>query len=106
MAEFAVDATPKAKFFRERIGTTEYELREEKLDVLSDVTLWDRNPRLIPLITDGIESEEQLEVHLKRTPGYDALAKSIADIGQLEPVYVWKRDDQEKYCPSSKVPHA
>jgi hypothetical protein len=97
MAEFAVDATPKAKFFRERIGTTEYELREEKLDVLSDVTLWDRNPRLIPLITDGIESEEQLEVHLKRTPGYDALAKSIADIGQLEPVYVWKRDDQEKY---------
>lgn len=92
------DAAPKAKVFRERIGDTEYELREEKLDVFDDVCLWNDNPRLLPhLAESGVQSEEELENHLKQTPGYAALAKSIAEIGQMEAIYAWKRDDQKKY---------
>jgi hypothetical protein len=44
-----------------------------------------------------VESELDLEAELKRTGGYDMLYKSIEDLGQMEPVYAWKRDDQEKY---------
>lgn len=96
MGQFTVDAAPKARFFREKIGNREYELREEKLDVFDELTLWECNPRLLPLV-NGIESEFDLEDHLKQTGGYGALAKSIADIGQMEPIYVWKREDQPKY---------
>jgi hypothetical protein len=90
---------PKAKVFREKIGEKEYELREEKLDVLDDVVLWDSNPRLIPYVAASgtIQSEIELESYLRDTKGYDALAKSITEIGQMEPVYVWKREDQQKY---------
>ncbi len=99
MKQFAVDDAPKAKFFREKIGDREYELREEKLDVLDEVSLWDSNPRLLPFLAgaSGIESEESVENYLRQTPGYGPLAKSIADIGQMEPIYAWKRDDQPKY---------
>jgi hypothetical protein len=94
-----VDDVPKAKIFRERIGDTDYELREEKLDVFDEIRLWDGNPRLLPYLAEAstIQSEEDLENHLKQTGGYGTLAKSIADIGQMEPVYIWKRDDQTKY---------
>lgn len=99
MKAFAVDDTPKAKFFREKIGEKEYELREEKLDVFNDVVLWDGNPRLIPYVAASgtIQSEEELESYLRDTKGYDTLAKSIIEIGQMEPIYVWKREDQAKY---------
>jgi len=99
LTSFTVDDTPKAKVFRERIGDHEYELREEKLDVFDDVVLWDGNPRLLAYLAEasGIQSEEDLETHVKRTKGYDQLARSIADIGQMEPIYAWKREDQSKY---------
>jgi len=95
----AVDDEPKAKFFREKIGDKEYELREEKLDVFDDVRLWDGNPRLVPYLAASgtIETEEALEAYVRQTKGYDVLLKSIAEIGQMEPVYVWKREDQLKY---------
>ena len=94
-----VDDVPKAKIFRERIGNTEYELQEEKLDVFDDVALWDGNPRLLPYLAEatGVQSEAELENHLRQTKGYDTLAKSIADMGQMEPIYAWKREDQSKY---------
>jgi hypothetical protein len=99
MTPAAIDDTPKAKYFREKIGDREYELREEKLDVLDDVRLWDSNPRLVPYVagSNTIESDEALENYLRRTKGYDALEKSIVEIGQMEPIYVWKREDQPKY---------
>lgn len=99
MSAVMVDDKPKAKIFREKIGNKEYELREEKLDVWNDVTLWPNNPRLLPYLADGhgVESEDGLENFLRRTNGYAPLAKSIADIGQMEPIYAWKRDDQQKY---------
>lgn len=98
MQAFPMDATPKEKLFREKIGDKEYELREEKLDVFGEVMLWDGNPRLLPFKdSSSFEAEIQLEESLKRTPGFGALAKSIADIGQLEPIYAWKREDQSKH---------
>src|SRR2546425_1231464 len=90
--------TPKPKFFREKIGDTEHSLREDKLDVFDEVTLWNGNPRLQPYLTEGnVVSEAQLEASVQKTKGYDVLAKSIADIGQMEPVYVWKREGMPKY---------
>lgn len=98
MSAVAIDDTPKPKVFREKIGSKEYELREVKLDVFGDVTLWPKNPRLQPYVGHGkIETEEGLENGLKQSKGYDALARSIADLGQMEAIYVWKRDDQMKY---------
>lgn len=94
----AIDTKPKAKVFRERIGNAEYELREEKLDIFDDVFLWDDNPRLLRFKDSGsIEEEIELEAKLRMTPGYAALAKSISEIGQLEPIYAWKREDLQKH---------
>jgi hypothetical protein len=31
------------------------------------------------------------------TNGYDALRRSIADLGQMEPIYAWRPDDTSKY---------
>jgi hypothetical protein len=88
---------PKPKVFREKIGATEYELREAKLDVFDDVTLWSGNPRLQQHLAEGVHSEEQLEATLQNTKGYDVLARSIAEVGQMEPIYVWKRAEMPKY---------
>jgi putative cofactor-binding repeat protein len=89
---------PAPRFFRERIGSKEYELREEKLDVIEDITLWSGNPRLQPYLAIGeIANETELEESLRRSAGYDGLVRSIAQIGQMEPIYVWKRPDMEKY---------
>jgi hypothetical protein len=94
-----IDDTPKAKYFREKIGDKEYELEEVKLDAFDDITLWPSNPRLIPHLaaSGNIQSEDELENHLRTSNGYQPLARSIEDIGQMEPVYVWKRDDQKKF---------
>lgn len=96
---YEVDDTPKAKVFRERVGDREYEFVEEKLDVFDQVLLWDGNPRLLPYLAEesGIGSEEELENHLRQSKGYDNLHKSIQDVGQMEPIYVWKREGQAKY---------
>ncbi|HEX9250356.1 MAG TPA: hypothetical protein VF856_12695, partial [Gemmatimonadaceae bacterium] len=85
MASNRPDHNPKPKVFREKIGDTEHTLREEKLDVFDDVTLWDGNPRLQPFLTDGnVVSEDQLEANLRETRGYDVLSRSIREIGQME----------------------
>lgn len=92
------DAAPQPRYFRERIGDQEFMLVEERLRVFDDVTLWTDNPRLQPMVAGaGAQSEKQLEELLRRTPGYDPLKKSIHDIGQMEAIYVWKREDQHKY---------
>jgi hypothetical protein len=99
MKSAAIDDVPQARFFREKIGDKEYELREAKLDVFDEVALWDANPRLMPYLaeSDTIQSEDELEAFLRRTKGYDVLTKSIAEVGQMEPVYVWKRGNQPKF---------
>lgn len=92
------DHDPKPKVFREKIGDAEHTLREDRLDVFEDVTLWDRNPRVQPFLIDGtIASEEQLESSLERSNGYDVLFRSIREIGQMEPIYVWRRDGMPKF---------
>jgi hypothetical protein len=94
------DSKPKPKVFREKIGHREYELREEKIDVFEELVLWPENPRLMPYLAQhggAVDSEEQLENYLKTTGGYAGLEKSISDIGQMEPVYVWRRNDSAKF---------
>src|SRR5439155_27076543 len=89
---------PAPKVFFEKIGDTEYEIEDAKLDVFDDIVLWDQNPRLIPYIsTSEIHSDEDLETKLKDTHGYVGLKQSIADIGQPEHIYVWKIDEMSKY---------
>jgi hypothetical protein len=90
--------TPKPKVFREKIGDTEHTLEEARFDVFDDVTLWAGNPRLQPYIGEGnIPSEDQLAANLQDSKGYDVLARSIVEIGQMEPIYVWKREGMPKY---------
>jgi len=98
MAPNRPDHNPKPKVFREKIGDTEHVLREDRFDVFDDVTLWERNPRVQPFLVGGsIVSEDQLEADLQRASGYDVLARSIREVGQMEPIYVWKRDGMPKY---------
>lgn len=92
------DDRPDDRVYLERIGEREYKLTEMKLDVVEQVTIWDKNPRLLPLLAGKhVESEEDLEHELRQTSGYNLLQKSIEDLGQMEPVYAWKREDQDKY---------
>jgi len=89
---------PRPKRYPEKIGDHEYTLEEARLDVFDDIILWSENPRLQPFVApDGLNSDTELEGYLLSTPGYDALRKNIADVGQMEPIYVWKRDGAEKY---------
>jgi len=97
-AAAVVDLTPKPRKYLEKIGDREVELAEAKLDVFDDVTLWADNPRLQRKLTVGnIASEAELEVALQDTNGYDNLRRSIEDIGQMEPIYVWRPDSASKY---------
>jgi hypothetical protein len=96
--QFPPDASPKPRVYFERIGDSSWELHEAELDVFEDVQLWHENPRLLPhLPAGGFASDEDLEAALRLTSGYDNLKKSIATIGQMEPVYAWRKDDQSKY---------
>lgn len=99
MSANPMEHKPKPKFFREKIGFTEFELREEKLDVFDEIVLWDGNPRLQPVLNigAGATDEAELQAELRRTGGYDVLCRNIEQIGQLEPIYVWKRDEHSKY---------
>lgn len=89
---------PDSRIYFEKIGNSEWELREETLDVHEEVLLWPDNPRLqthIPVA--GVHSEQDLEAALQNTSGYDTLRKSIDDLGQMEPIYVWRPNDASKY---------
>jgi hypothetical protein len=90
---------PEPRHWREKIGDREMQLPEVRLDVLEDVFLWDGNPRVQPHLAGGtVKSDAELEACLQQgKTGYDVLAKSIAEVGQMEPVYVWKRDGMPKY---------
>jgi hypothetical protein len=55
----------------ERIGSTEWEMREVGLDVHDEVALWDENPRLQTAKMDGFSTEIQLEEALRGSRGYD-----------------------------------
>src|SRR5437660_1121460 len=84
---------PKPKIYPEKIGDREYTLEEAKLDVFEDVALWSGNPRLQPYLpTEEFPSEDALENYLRMSKGYEHLYRSIAEVGQMEPVYVWKGD--------------
>ena len=74
----------------EKVGNTEWEMREISLDVHDDVALWPENPRLQTAAMEGFSSEIQLEASLRRSPGYDGLRKSIEEIGQMQSIYVKK----------------
>jgi hypothetical protein len=90
--------TPRPRVWVEKIGNSDWELREEKLNVHDEVALWADNPRLqtwTPVA--GVSSEAELEAALQRTNGYDTLRKSIDDLGQMEPIYVWRPNDSTKY---------
>lgn len=94
----AQDDRPQERVYLERIGDSEYKLVEAKLDIFDDVCIWENNPRVQPALAGKhLNSEEDLEHELRQTSGYGMLLKSIEDLGQMEPVYAWKRDDQDKY---------
>lgn len=80
----------------ERIGNTEWEMREVMLDVHEQVALWDDNPRLQTARMDGFTSEIELEDALRGSRGYDGLRKSIQEIGQMQSIYV-KQTPTGKY---------
>jgi hypothetical protein len=93
-----VKAKPTPRIYVEKIGDKEWEMLEASLDVDSDVVLWPDNPRLrakLPLAR--VTAEEELELALQQTNGYDALRQSIRDLGQMEPVYAWRPNDESKY---------
>jgi hypothetical protein len=85
--------------YHERIGDTEYEIIEQKLDVFSEVALWAKNPRLQPYVGTGTQfaGDTDLEKFLQQTNGYDTLLKSIADLGQMEAIYCWKGEGMDRY---------
>jgi hypothetical protein len=80
----------------EKIGNTEWELREVRLDVHEEVALWADNPRLQTAGMEGFSSEAELEAALRETSGYDGLRKSIQEIGQMQSIYV-QRTTTGKY---------
>lgn len=89
---------PEPKRYPETIGDTQYMLPEEKLDILDEIELWHDNPRVTPLAAERHpETPAELEDYLKRSPGYEGLKSSIADIGQLEPVYAWRLNKTNRY---------
>jgi hypothetical protein len=88
---------PMPRKYIEKIGIKDWELTEVDLDVDQDVVLWAQNPRLQTMLMSGVTSEPDLEALLQQTTGYDALRRSIADLGQMEPVYVWRPNGDAKY---------
>jgi len=98
MTDAAVaEIKPKPRVYVEKIGAKEWDLVEARLDVEKDVALWSSNPRLQTAIMAGVSSDAEIEAALQTTPGYEPLRRSIADLGQMEPIYVWRPDDTSKY---------
>jgi len=94
-----IDMTPAPVIHQERIGDMVWKFEQASLDVFKDVRLWHENPRILPDLPPGdYHSEEELEAALVSSKGYDALHRSISDMGQLDAIYVWRKDsDSEKY---------
>jgi hypothetical protein len=93
-----VDTAPAPKVYIERIGGRDWELVEKQLDILSEVNLWPDNPRLkVAPFLPPHPTEADLEAALADTSGYDNLKTSIETLGQMEPVYVWRRDEDKTY---------
>lgn len=89
---------PEPRKYIEKIGDRELTLEERDLHCLDDMSLWHENPRLMGRTAAGtFKSEDELEAALQATNGYANLARSIASIGQMEPVYVWKNKEMPKY---------
>ena len=80
----------------EKIGNSEWELREVRLDIHEEVALWADNPRLQTSLMEGYSTELELEEALRESSGYDSLKKSILEIGQMHSVYV-QRTTTGKY---------
>lgn len=98
MTDSATTATPDPRIYVEKIGPNDWEMRETSLDVHDEIVLWPDNPRLETwLPVAGVSSEPELEAALQRTSGYDTLRKSIDDLGQMEPIYVWRPNENAKY---------
>jgi hypothetical protein len=95
--ETVIDMKPKARVYVEKIGDKEWDLVEARLDVDKDVVLWSSNPRLQTTLNSRVASEAELEAALREMPGYDALRRSIDDLGQMEPIYVWRPDETSKF---------
>ena len=76
------------RVIREKIGNSEWELREIKLNVFDDVALWSDNPRLQTAMMEDFSTEPELEAALVASKGYDNLRKSILEIGQMQSIYV------------------
>lgn len=94
----SVDPKPKSRTYIEKIGSTDWELEEILLDVHDEVVLWPDNPRLRTFLpVTGVHAEPDLEAALERTNGYDALRKSIDDLGQMEAIYAWRPRAAQKY---------
>ena len=92
------DHTPPSKTWREKIGDRELVMPELPLDVFDQVTLWNGNPRLMPFVkAQDVQSEIELQALLQQTTGYDVLLRSIRDLGQMEPVYAWRKEGADKY---------
>lgn len=86
---------PNPRKYLERIGSQEYHLLEARLDMHEDVRLWTDNPRLLPhLAGRNPGDEDELAAMLKDTSGYSTLRNSIRDLGQLEPIYVWRANSR------------
>lgn len=88
--------TSAERVLYEKVGNTEWEMREVKLDVHGDIALWSDNPRLQTAAMEGFSSEIELEDALRQSPGYDGLRKSIEEIGQMQSIYV-KKTSTGKY---------
>lgn len=93
----SADFKPKPRVYIEKIGDREWDLVETRLDVDKEVALWSSNPRLQTSLMAGVASEADLEEALRRSNGYDTLRRSIDDLGQMEPIYVWRADDTAKF---------
>ncbi|MGO8033790.1 hypothetical protein ACC712_35965 [Rhizobium ruizarguesonis] len=95
-AKLEVPPNQAERVLYEKIGNTEWELREVRLNVQEDVALWADNPRLQTSAMEGFSSEADLEEGLRLSPGYDGLRKSIQEIGQMQSIYV-QRTTTGKY---------
>jgi hypothetical protein len=95
-----LDHKPEPRVHYEKIGDKEFKIEERDLHIIEEVALWNNNPRLIHSTkpTGGsFQSDADMEAGLRETPGYANLYRSIEDIGQMEPVYVWKRPEWDRY---------
>lgn len=94
-AATAPDISTPERVYLEKVGNTEWTFKERLLDVHDDVTLWAGNPRLraAKLAPGGACSEMELEAALEATNGYAGLKKSIDELGQMDPIYVFKPNE-------------